>query len=165
MKITKIIGIITILVWLVWIGNVIGACIVYKQIKEDILGWREMTYAAADAKQMEMYLDNLLKGMDKWNMHKGHYAVFFKAPDNDVAVDYEVFSALKNRAKEIQKFDKGSMDYAESLEDIRRQAQQTSFNPTTWYIISKCGRLATLYIYFGWIVGVVFILIYLGLKT
>jgi len=105
--------------------------------------WYEQAYSAADAEQMAVSLDNLLNEMGARGMTHGHYALVFKNPHNDAALDYEVFESLKQRCLEVQKYPKGSMDYTQSLEDIRRQMDKTDFNPW-WYMCNTAGGV------FGW---------------
>jgi len=122
-----------IIISLVFItGGTIGYIAAYFQALP-VKGWYEQAYSAADAEQMEMWLDKLLKEMKDKNMTHGHYALFFKNPHNDVALDYRVFEMLKNRCIEVQKYPKGSMDYATSLQDIREQMSKTDFKPWYWY--------------------------------
>ena len=102
-----------------------------------VKGWYEQAYSAADAEQMYEWLDKLIKEMEKRGMTQGHYAIIFKNPHNDIALDLEVFKSLKDRCKEIEKYPKGSMHYAESLEDIRRQMDKTDFNPYYWVLVNK----------------------------
>lgn len=102
-------------------------------LRQDVYGWYKMAYAAGHAEQMREYLDKLLVGMDKWDMKEGHYALFIKNPENDIVVDREIFDALRARLAKVQEYNMGSMDYAESLEDIRRQMDKTGFSPGYWY--------------------------------
>jgi hypothetical protein len=102
-----------------------------------IEGWYTRAYAAADAKQMEDWLRNLVNEMKKAGMTQGHYALIFKGPANDVAVDLQVFENLIDRCKAVENYPEGSMDYAESLEDIRRQMVKTGFDPYHWFLFNR----------------------------
>jgi len=121
-----------------------------------VKGWYEQAYSAADAEQMALWLDNLLAEMERLGMTQGHYALIFKNPHNDVSLDYEVFKSLKERCLEVQKYPKGSMDYAESLEDIRRQMDKTDFDPWWWYMCNCFGGIyAWILAFWWWIILVV----------
>jgi len=50
----------------------------------------------------------------------------------------------------VQKYPKGSMDYAESLEDIRRQMDKTDFDPCWWYMCNRFRPFAWLLAYVWW---------------
>lgn len=141
-KVVFLIGTILVIV------GVIGHFRVDIQIKQDVGGWYEQSYSAADATQMAKWIDELLVGMENRGMTDGHYALFWKNPHNDMALDIEVFKALKERCHEVEKYPKGSMDYAESLEDIRRQMDKTGFDPTWWWVVNKA-----IWIYWFIIVG------------
>ena len=105
---------------------------------KDIRGWYEQAYSAADAEQMAYYLDNLSKAMGEKGMTKGHYALIFKNAHNDVALDLQVFKALRDRCLEVaKKYDKGSVDYAMTLQDIRNQMDKTDFSPVKWWLCNK----------------------------
>ncbi len=127
----RILCLIAISLVLIAVGA-IGAVSAYIQALP-VKGWYEQAYSAADAEQMEVWLDKLLEEMRDKNMTHGHYALFFKTPHNDVALDYRVFETLKKRCVEVQNYPKGSMDYATSLQDIRNQMDKTDFHPGLWY--------------------------------
>jgi len=136
------------------IGTV-GATLAYIQALP-IIGWYEQAYSAADAEQMEMWLDKLLEEMRDNHMTQGHYALFFKNPHNDVALDYSVFETLKERCIEVQKHPKGSMDYATSLQDIRKQMDKTDFNPWLWFLYNS-------YAIYAWFLLIGFPLLFIAL--
>ncbi len=113
--------------------------IIYSEIKirKEVYGWYLQAYSAADADQMIKWFKKLIEGMEKLGMTKGHYALLIKTPHNDISLDYQVFKNLMRRCYEIKKYSKGSMDYAESLKDIRQQMEKTGFSPVYWYFIHK----------------------------
>jgi len=102
-----------------------------------IEGWYTQAYAGADAKQVGDWLQNLVNEMKKVGMTQGHYALIFKGPGNDVAIDLQVFENLIVRCRAVENYPKGSMDYAESLEDIRRQMDKTGFEPYYWLLYNR----------------------------
>jgi hypothetical protein len=126
------------------LAALIGVCLYsYYQVLP-VEGWYKQAYAAADAEQMACWLDNLLSEMRKMGMTEGHYALVFKNPHNNVALDIQVFENLRSRCLEVAKYPKGSMDYAESLEDIRRQMDKTDFDPWWWMMVNRHGGWAWL---------------------
>jgi hypothetical protein len=122
----------------------IGVCLYAYYEVMPVRGWYEQAYAAADAEQMAHWLDELLNEMRKMGMVEGYYALIFKNPHNNVALDIKVFENLKARCLEVAKYPKGSMDYAESLEDIRRQMLFTGFDPWWWAMVNRHGMWAWL---------------------
>jgi len=139
-------ALLIILGGVILVTGIVYSVYAYTQVLP-VCGWYERAYSAADAEQMAVWLDNLLNEMEARGMTHGHYALVFKNPHNDAALDYEVFKSLKQRCLEVQKYPKGSMDYAESLEDIRRQMDKTDFNPWWWYMCNTAGGV------FGWMIA------------
>ena len=140
----KVLALVVTLVALA-ISVVSVSCSVYAYVQVlPVVGWYEQAYSAADAEQMAQWLGNLLAEMERIGMTHGHYALIFKSPHNDVSLDRQVFTALRERCLEVQKYPKGSMDYAESLEDIRRQMDKTDFDPWWWYMCNRFTVVAWL---------------------
>lgn len=142
---------------------VIGVAVYgYFQIQQ-VKGWYEQAYSAATAVQMSQWLGELVDAMEKEGMTQGHYALIFKNPHNNIALDLQVFENLRVRCLEVEKYPQGSMDYAESLEDIRRQMDHTDFNPWWWWMVNRANvftwALVTSFIWFFaiflgiWLIG------------
>jgi hypothetical protein len=122
-------------------------------IRRDVYGWRDASYASANADQMEFYLGKLIAGMEKHGMTHGHYAVLLKNPANDMAIDLTIFRGLRERAKAVQKYPQGSMDYAQTLADIRTQMSTTSFDPVKWWWVQNHCFLYALFVYvLSWLI-------------
>jgi len=95
-------------------------------------GWYDRIPQASTAEQLAEYCSNTLSEMDRLGIAEGHYALVFKNSNNDISVDKTILAKLRDKALFLSKtYDKGSMDYAESMADMRKQFEgiQTWF----WY--------------------------------
>lgn len=100
--------------------------------------------------------------MEKEGMTEGHYALIFKTPRNNIGIDYQIFERLRDRSEHLhENYDKGSFDYAETMDDIKLQMDKTGFEPCYWFIVNK--RLI-LYILWYFILILIFILIWHNLN-
>ncbi len=114
------------------------------QMDKKIYSYYELAYASGDAEQMEEFFSQLRKNMKEEGMTKGHYALIFKTPRNNIGIDYEIFTRLEDRSRHLyENYDKGSFDYAETMDDIKMQMGKTGFNPSYWYVYN---RLLVLYV-------------------
>lgn len=89
------------------------------QVSRDIDGWVYRAQVAADAQKVADRLDTALSNMRKYGVTRGHAALIFHRPENDVALDYEALGDLKARAETVSEYDKGSTEYQVALDDIR----------------------------------------------
>ena len=117
----------------------------------EVWGWYKQAYSAATAEQMEEWLGELVEAMREKGMARGHYALVFKTPHNDIALDIKVFEGLRERCREVERYPRGSMDYAMSLADIRRQMDKTDFNPFWWWMVQR-GGVEAWAVMWGWLV-------------
>lgn len=108
------------------------------QIDKNIYSYYELAYASGDAEQMSDFFTQLLDNMKKEGMTEGHYAIIFKTPRNNIGIDYQIFERLRDRSEHLHaNYDKGSFDYAETMDDVKMQMGKTGFSPTFWFIFNK----------------------------
>jgi len=120
-------------------------------LSRDIMGWLERAGAATTCEDMAEYIEKALEGMDKWGMYEGSWEWLYIHPGNDIAISRELLKSLADRAREIEKtYSRGSMDYAESMEEIKRTFARIAVNPWAWYTLRYMPWLY----YWGWILAV-----------
>jgi len=116
-------------------------------VRRDISGWLDRAGQATTAARMAEYIEKALEGLDKWGMKDGYWAWLYQTPDNNMAVARQVLDDLKERCLEIEQTqERGSMAYAESLEEIKRTFSSVKIDPTGWWLYNKMPWL-----YFWWV--------------
>jgi len=142
-------GFVLILVFLAL--NVVFACqaiMLDIALKRDITGWLERAGAATTCEDMALYIEKALEGMDRWEMYEGSWEWLYIHPGNDIAISRQLLKSLAERAREAEAtYPRGSMDYAESMEEIKRTFFNIAINPWAWYTLR---HMPWLY-YWGWI--------------
>ena len=130
---------ITGILSLIWmIGLVYFMFYLPWQIDKNVYSYYELSYASGDAEQMSDFFTQLLDNMEREGMTEGHYAIIFKTPRNNIGIDYQIFERLRDRSEHLHaNYDKGSFDYAETMDDIKMQMGKTGFSPTFWFIYNK----------------------------
>jgi len=105
-------------------------------LNRDIDGWLARARAATTAELMAGYIDNAIKGLDKWNMHEGTWALIWVNPDTQIEYSRELLMKLRDRALQIEKTQtQGSMGYAESMEEIKRTFMTIHMNTYEYYTL------------------------------
>jgi len=74
---------------------------------------------AADRGDMEHYLTQLKKNMEKHGMTEGYTAVIFTAPNNNLALHFKTVTSLLGRLKAIKTIAKNATAYQVALDDMR----------------------------------------------
>ena len=115
-------------------------------VRRDILVWLDKAKAATTAEDMAYFIDKALDGLDKWGMYEGTWDWLYVNQDNYMEVSRKLLQSLRDRCLEIEKTQpRGSMGYAESLEEIKRTFESIAINPWAWYTLRHAP-----WIYYWW---------------
>ncbi|MFH0929990.1 MAG: hypothetical protein V1814_01925 [Candidatus Moraniibacteriota bacterium] len=74
---------------------------------------------AADREDMVEYLQTLKKNMEEWGMTRGHFALVFKTPANDLTLHYKALNRIIERLDSIKNIPKNETAYQVALNDLR----------------------------------------------
>jgi hypothetical protein len=93
---------------------------------------------------ISMMAENLEKvraEMERRGITQGHAALVFKTPQNDVGLDYQAVTALRDRARNLSDADPTSVEYNVALDDMRGTVREIEIeayyhaairNPMAW---------------------------------
>jgi len=158
-KIFQTIGNIILVLMLVWCAVATAICVHSYVVTLPVSGWYNRIPKASTAEQIAEYCSNTLSEMDRLGITEGHYAFIFKNPNNDIAVDRAILVEIRDRAVFVGKYDKGSMDYAESLKDIRTQFGGIQANFWYWYM---ANRVPVGFLVIPWVYLPITLIVFLG---
>lgn len=102
---------------------------------------------AADREDMIEYLTTLKENMEKYDMTKGHFALIFKTPANDLALHYKTVNRLLERLDSIKNIPKSETAYQVALDDIRGTIRELP-NPAGGYTLAL----------YWWLIAVMFLI-------
>jgi len=143
-----------IILFFVTIGLFVQGIMLDIALRADITGWLERAGQATTAEAMASYIDKALEGLDKWGMYEGTWEWLYINPNNFMEVSRELLSDLRDRCLEIERtMPRGSMDYAESLEEIKRTFNTIAINPWAWYALR---HYPWLYYWGAWFIAWIF---------
>jgi len=115
-------------------------------VHKDILGWLDRAKAATTAEDMAYFIDEALKGLDKWGMQEGTWEWLYVNPSNYMEYSRRILQSLRDRCIEIEGTQtRGSMGYAESLEEIKRAFNSIAVDPWRWYTLRHAP-----WVYYWW---------------
>lgn len=106
-------------------------------VTNNISAWYDRASTAPTAGRMAHFLDELTASMEEYGMTSGYAALVYKNPQNDMAVIYPLLHELRDRAIEVEQYPHGSMDYAESMGELKLRMQDFEFNPVWWYCVNR----------------------------
>ena len=100
---------------------VLAGCLAYKAfiLYRDVDAVIERSQIAADREDMLDYLGTLKTNMKIHKMDKGHFALVFKTPANDLSLHYQMVVRLMERLDNIKNISKSDAAYQVALSDIR----------------------------------------------
>jgi len=87
---------------------------------------------AADREDMVEYLTDLKENMEAIGMTKGHTALIFKTPANDMALHYRAVNRILERLESIAGIPKSDTAYQVALDDIRGIVRELSNPAIGW---------------------------------
>lgn len=85
----------------------------------DIDALVDRAQVAADREDMTEYLTSLKKNLEDRGMARGHFALIFKTPANDLALHYKTINRIMERLASIKDIPKNETAYQVALDDIR----------------------------------------------
>lgn len=88
---------------------------------------------AADREDMIEYLTELKYNLESRDMDRGHFALIFTTPANDLALHFKTVSRLLERLKSIKDIPKNETAYQVALDDIRGTIRELP-NPGMGYL-------------------------------
>ena len=107
-KIARI-SVIVSLLYTIVVGSYLG--VRSYQLHRDIEAIAYRAQVAADAEDMLSYMRLLEENMERYGMTRGHTAVVFKKPDNNLALLYKSVSNVVERLEEVIELPKSSTAY------------------------------------------------------
>ncbi|GAI24480.1 unnamed protein product, partial [marine sediment metagenome] len=130
-------GKLVMLAWIVVTILLVSQSIsVYRDIEQDVGGYLARADAATTAVQMAGFIDNAMNGLDKWGMYEGSWGLIVKDPNTHMGLARTQLVDLRNRLLEIERTEnRGSMGYAESMEEIKRNFSRIAIGPYEWYTL------------------------------
>lgn len=88
---------------------------------------------AADREDMTEYLTELKQNMERRGMTRGHFALIFKTPANDLALHFKTVKRILERLHGIKDIPKNETAYQVALDDIRGTIRELP-NPAMGYL-------------------------------
>jgi len=88
---------------------------------------------AADREDMTEYLTELKHNLERRGMTRGHFALIFKTPANDLALHFKTVNRVLERLYSIKDIPKNETAYQVALDDIRGTIRELP-NPAIRYL-------------------------------
>jgi len=98
---------------------VVFLIVVGYQLDRDIDSLIDRSQVAADRGDMLGYMEQLKANMEARGIIKGHTALVFKNPRNDMALHYKAVNRVIERLDSIKDMPRNSTQYQVALDDIR----------------------------------------------
>ncbi len=98
----------------------------------DINAVIDRAQVAADREDMLEYLKTLKTNMEKWGMTKGHFALVFTTPANDLALHYKAVNRIIERLDSIKAIPKNETAYQVALSDLRGTVRELHNPALNW---------------------------------
>jgi hypothetical protein len=89
------------------------------QLDRDVESVAHRAQVAADVPDMLIYMRELRSGMERHGMTRGHTALFFKTPANDLAKLTGSITSIITRLEAIKNINQTETVYQVALDDIR----------------------------------------------
>ena len=103
---------------------------------KDIDSYINRAQVAANADRMLGYMLTLRTNMEERGMTKGHYALVFKEPDNDLSLYYQAVNDVISRLETIKDIPSDSVVYQTAMDDLRGIIREFE-NPAGNFIWTK----------------------------
>jgi hypothetical protein len=155
----KILSILWV-IFLIW--TIVFTIHINAKIQAEVTGWYWKAETASDAEQMKGFLNKTTEGLEKLDLTTGYHAIVFKTPNTDMNIDYRVIKRLQYRLTEIGNYPVGSMDYAESLTDVRQQLSMLNFSPAYGYLVKHYSWLLWFWLLGFWLLPIPLCIIFWG---
>lgn len=118
---------VSLLGYCIWTNYLVG---------KDTTAWLDRAQVASNPEDMGKYLDNAVKGMEKWNTTSGYNTVFFPTPENDMSLVYEALKQNRDRTEYMKQFSTNSTEYQVALDDLRGNIRELDLQmPGAYYAV------------------------------
>lgn len=115
----------------------------------DIESVAHRAQVAADAEDMFKYMTLLKTNMERHGMTKGHTALIFKSPSNDLSLLYMSVNQIVERLRQVKSLPKNETAYQVALDDLRGTIRELEA-PTGDFIWVNYWYLYLLYLIWIW---------------
>lgn len=88
---------------------------------------------AANAADMSEYMVQLQKSMEDKDMTKGHAALVFRTPQNDMSLIYKTVVRVNERLAAIKGLSQSETTYQVALDDLRGTVRELDLNTGGWF--------------------------------
>jgi hypothetical protein len=122
-----ILVVVTVGMWIMWGYNTWA-------LGRDTNAFLKRAQVAANADDMLDYINQLRQNMERLGMAKGHAALIFKTPYNDMGLIYRSVVKIVERLETIKKLDPSSTTYQVALDDLRGTTRELRLHYAGWYM-------------------------------
>ena len=112
-----------------WVGWGLGDWL----IGRDTQAVLERAQVAANATDMKNYMNHLEKNMEELGMTKGHAALVFKTPQNDMSLIYKTVVRINERLSAIETLPQSETTYQVALDDLRGTTRELRLENSNWF--------------------------------
>jgi hypothetical protein len=145
---TDVLWLLVTVATLVTIVSIIVVVVVWYGYARTIDSVIDRAQVAADAQDMFEYMVELKGNLEAKGLTKGHFALVFKMPSNDLALHYRAINRSIERLELLKSLDKASTAYQTGLDDIRGAIRELP-NPAGcllwarygWWLLCLCVGL------------------------
>lgn len=123
------------------------------RLERDVDSWIDRAQVGADREDIIEYVRELQKNMERYGMTRGHTALIFKKPINDMALHYRAVQRIIERLESIKGISKNETAYQVALDDIRGVIRELP-NPAHGWLWVKYGWWLILVCIVLWVITV-----------
>lgn len=145
--------ILAMLVLVAWIASIPFGVYMWWQIEQDVGANLDRAIQSSNAEDMKGYLIDARDGMEKWGYTVGHYALIFKTPQNDAALDYRAVNRMIERLDLIEQKPQDSTEYQVAIDDIRGTIRDAEWEPYHHWAIHTPLAVMYWFPWLGWAVA------------
>lgn len=135
------------------------AVCIHLDLNQNVNGYLDRAESATTAEAMAGFIDQAIEGLEERGIAEGNWSwMATDNPNTDMGVSVGQLESLRNRLLEIEKNEnRGSVDYAMSLREIKESFKRISINAYDLYTKNNKS-----YFYSEWLVLLFFGLFWLG---
>ena len=127
---------ITTLVY--WVVAILVCVVRLYSVQRDTDALINRAQVAADREDMLEYLMQLKANLEHRGMTRGHFALIWKMPDNDMALHYKAVTRYIERLRAIGEIPKTETAYQTALDDLRGSIRELP-NPAEGWVWVRTG--------------------------
>ena len=113
----------------------------------DTSAYIERAQVAADIDDMRNYITRATNGMRKHKMNRGHAAIIFKNPSNDLGLINRSLNQARARLTEIKGLESTDVAFQQGLDDVRGILRETNI-PVMNAVYARFWYLTLLILFF-----------------